>query len=64
VYRVNRNGTPVAGRMYVTIPYEGGPAYAAWVETPDGDATASDYANTLEWMIDGFQVAPPAPPEQ
>lgn len=64
VYRVNRNGTPIAGRMYVTIPFEGGPAYAAWVETPDGDNTASDYANTLEWMIDGFQVEPPTPPEQ
>lgn len=53
LYTVNRNGTTVAGRIYVTIPIEGGPAYAAWVETPDG---TDAYANTLEWMIDGFQI--------
>lgn len=53
LYTVNRNGIPVSGRMYVTIPVEGGPAYAAWVEAPTGSEA---YATTLEWIIDGFQI--------
>lgn len=53
LYTVNRNGTAVSGRIYVTIPIEGGPAYAAWVEAPTG---TDAYATTLEWMIDGFQI--------
>ncbi|HRF96032.1 MAG TPA: hypothetical protein PLZ51_12595, partial [Aggregatilineales bacterium] len=56
LYTVNRNGVAVVGRMYVTIPVEGGPAYAAWVETFEGADTATTYSNTLEWIIDGFQI--------
>ncbi|MDX2075989.1 MAG: clostripain-related cysteine peptidase [bacterium] len=56
LYTVNRNGVAVVGRMYVTIPVEGGPAYAAWVETFEGADTGATYSNTLEWIIDGFQV--------
>jgi len=52
LYVVNRNGVAISGRIYVTIPVEGGPAYAAWVEAPSD----ADYANILEWMIDGFVV--------
>jgi hypothetical protein len=52
LYTVNRNGVAISGRIYVAIPVEGGPAYAAWVEA----TSDADYANTLEWMIDGFVV--------
>ncbi len=53
LYTVNRNGIAVSGRIYVTIPIEGGPAYAAWVEAPTG---TDAYATTLEWIVDGFQL--------
>ena len=54
LYRGQRNGQPIIGRMYATI-YEGA-GYAFWAETPDNDQTAALFADVFEPMLDGFLV--------
>jgi hypothetical protein len=52
LYRGQRNGQPITGRMYATI-YEG-TGYAFWAETLDNDETAAVFADVFEPMLDGF----------
>jgi hypothetical protein len=54
LYRAERNGQPIIGRMYAMI-YEG-IGYAFWVETPDTDEANAVFADILEPMLDGFIV--------
>lgn len=62
IYRVVRDGVAYIGRSYTTTVF--GITYALWAEVPEDDNTDTVYRDSIETIIDGYQikVKPPAPP--